>query len=452
MSLFPLDRLLRRLVTHGRLTLIDSTGQRHEFGRPGALPSAAVRINDPHFVRRFLRRPGLVLGEAYMDGSYTIEEGTLGNFLEIVLASTHRREPRGLRVLAGNWIATLRRNGALRAAQNVQHHYDIDHRLYERFLDADMQYSCAYWRDGVTSLDEAQLDKKRHIAAKLALRPGMNVLDIGSGWGGLGIFLAREYGVEVTGVTLSVDQHETSVRRARESGLADRVRFKLQDYRDEAGPFDRIVSVGMFEHVGPRNFAEFFQHIDRLLKPDGVALLHTIGRMDPPAPNNAWMLKYIFPGSYVPSLSQLAPILEKRGLWLTDLETLRLHYAKTLAAWNERFQAQRSEIARMFDERFCRMWEFYLQVCEMSFRHRSLAVFQLQLAKQMDSVPITRDYIYREESPALAPESPLVVAETAKTAPASRRRATAGSTQPTEVGAKRPGRRSSRSAPADTRH
>jgi cyclopropane-fatty-acyl-phospholipid synthase len=359
-----------------------------------------LRISDPSFIRRLIRRPGLVLGEGYMDGSYSVEAGTLHDFLEIVVVSSEGREPSGF--LGGALMAAsalTRRNDGARASRNVRHHYDIDHRLYEMFLDEDMQYSCAYWRDGVTSLDQAQRDKKRHIAKKLVLEPGMDVLDIGSGWGGLALTLARDYGVRVTGVTLSVDQYQTSLRRAQEAGLADQVTFKLLDYREEPGTYDRIVSVGMFEHVGRRNHGEFFDHINRLLKPDGVALLHTIGRMATPAPINAWMQKYIFPGAYLPSLSQLAPLLEKRGLWLGDFEMLRLHYAKTLAAWDERFQARRAEIAKMFDERFCRMWEFYLQLCEIAFRQRTLVVFQMQMTKRIDALPITRDYLYAGNKP-----------------------------------------------------
>jgi cyclopropane-fatty-acyl-phospholipid synthase len=406
MSLLPLDRLLHRLITHGQLTIQDSSGAAHVFGSTATGPAVTIRFRDGNLVRRFLRSPGLVFGEAYMDGSYTIERGTLREFLEIVVASSRGREPKGFlaRLLRG--AESFRRNGAERASRNVRHHYDIDHALYELFLDKDMQYSCAYWRDGVTSLEEAQVDKKRHIASKLLLRPGMKVLDIGSGWGGMALHLAREHGVEVTGVTLSVDQYETSVRRAAEARLADRVTFKLQDYRNEPETFDRIVSVGMFEHVGQRSFAEYFRNLDRLLKPDGVALIHTIGRMGPPAPNNAWMNKYIFPGSYIPSLSQLAPVFEQQGLWLTDFEMLRIHYARTLEAWNERFQAHRADVAKRFDERFCRMWEFYLELCAAAFRYRTLVVFQMQIAKSIDAVPITRDYMYPGEPAAADAAAP----------------------------------------------
>lgn len=395
MSLFPFEGLIDRLIKHGELTVVTRAGKRRVFGNPSNGPSVTIHIHDSGFFRRLMWRPGLALGEAYMDGAFSIEAGSLHDFLEILLISTTRREPRGVLGEAAAKAASLvSRNDGTRASRNVQHHYDIDHRLYEMFLDEDLQYSCAYWRDGVTSLEQAQRDKKHHIARKLMLEPGMQVLDIGCGWGGLALTLARDYGVEVTGVTLSVDQFETATRRVQEAGLSDKITIKLQDYRNETGTFDRIVSVGMFEHVGRRNFDEFFEHLDRLLKPDGTALLHTIGRMAKPAPINAWMRKYIFPGAYLPSLSQLMPILERRGIWLADLEMLRIHYAKTLEVWDERFQARRAEIEERFDARFCRMWEFYLQLNVLAFQYRSLVVFQLQLAKRIDAVPITREYLY----------------------------------------------------------
>lgn len=427
MSLFPLDRLLDRLITHGVLTVVGTNGERRSFGTAGTGPTVTMRIKEPSFARRIVRRPGLLVGEGYMDGSYSLEDGTLSEFLEIIIVSSTGREPKGF---FGNAIvkavALARRNDGQRASRNVQHHYDIDHRLYELFLDEDMQYSCAYWRDGVTSLEEAQSDKKAHIAHKLLLEPGMKVLDIGSGWGGLGLYLAREHGVEVTGVTLSTDQHQTSLRRAQEEGLTYRVTFKLQDYRAEQGSYDRIVSVGMFEHVGRRNFAEYFEHLDRLLKPDGVALIHTIARMAKPGTINAWMHKYIFPGAFVPSLSHLAPLIEAQGLWLTDFELLRIHYAKTLAAWDERFQARRTEVAEMFDERFCRMWEFYLQLNENAFRHRALVVFQMQIAKQIGSVPLTRDYMYSDDRVVSAAGQPAAAVAADTQPPRAKPRAATG--------------------------
>jgi cyclopropane-fatty-acyl-phospholipid synthase len=259
-----------------------------------------------------------------------------------------------------------------------------------------MQYSCAYWDEGVTTLEEAQAAKKRHIARKLLIEPGMEVLDIGCGWGGMALTLARDFGARVTGVTLSKDQYETCLRRAEKAGLADRVTFKLLDYRLETGVYDRVVSVGMFEHIGRPYFGEYFSHLYRLLKPDGVALIHSIAKMRDPGPSNEWITKYIFPGGYLPTLSELAPVIERQRFWLADLEVLRLHYAETLKEWNIRFQKHRATFAKRFDERFCRMWEFYLLGCEASFRHQECCVFQMQLAKQVGAVPITRAYLYRD--------------------------------------------------------
>ena len=395
MSLFPYDKFVDRLIKHGDLTVITHDGNRRVFGSSATGPSVTIRVHDPRFIQRLACRPGLMLGEGYMDEAFTLEQGTLQEFLEIALISTSQREPAGF---IGETIARtaslLRRNDGDRASRNIRHHYDIDHRLYEMFLDEDLQYSCAYWREGVTSLEVAQRDKKDHIARKLLLEPGMNVLDIGCGWGGLALTLARDYGAKVTGVTLSADQFETASRRVQEQGLNDRISIKLQDYRDEKSTYDRIVSIGMFEHVGPRNFDEFFDRLDGLLASDGVALVHTIGRMATPEPINPWMRKYIFPGAYLPSLSQLMPLLEKRRMWLADLEVLRVHYAKTLEAWDERFQARRADVEALFDARFCRMWEFYLQLNVLAFRHRSLVVFQLQISKSIDTAPLTREYIY----------------------------------------------------------
>ncbi|MCW5695364.1 MAG: class I SAM-dependent methyltransferase [Bauldia sp.] len=424
MSLFPLDLLLKRIIRHGTLTVVDTTGRAQRFEGRSAGPHVTVRLVDPKFPRRMVRNPGLLLGEGYVDGAYVIEEGTLRDFLEVLMVSTATGEPAGIVGAIASRAASVLggRNTLGRATKNVQHHYDIDHSLYELFLDRDMQYSCAYWRPGVTSLDDAQRDKKRHLARKLLLQPGMKVLDIGSGWGGLALHLAREHGVHVTGLTLSTDQYETSLRRAQAEGLSDRVTFKLLDYRQEAGVYDRIVSVGMFEHVGRQHFGEFFRHLDRLLKPEGLAVLHTIGRMATPGGINAWVRKYIFPGTYLPSLSQLSPELERRGLWMTDYEMLRLHYAETLKAWDERFQAKRAEIAARFDERFCRMWEFYLQSCEAGFRHRSLVVFQLQITKQIGTAPITRDYMYADApaQPVAAPQ-PVAAARATASAKAPRK-------------------------------
>jgi cyclopropane-fatty-acyl-phospholipid synthase len=293
-------------------------------------------------------------------------------------------------------------NPRKRARRNVAHHYDLDGRLYSLFLDADRQYSCGYFEKPGQSLDDAQLAKKRHLAAKLVLdrrRPGkdLHVLDIGCGWGGLGLYLAELAGADVTGVTLSQEQHVIANERAAEKGLSRRARFRLRDYRDVNGPFDRIVSVGMFEHVGVNHYPTFFRKSAQLLADDGVMVLHSIGRSEGPAVTNPWIAKYIFPGGYIPSLSEVLPQVERSGLLVTDIEILRLHYAETLKAWRERFLAHREEVERIYDERFERMWEFYLAASEMSFREQNMMVFQLQLTKRQGVVPMTRDYIAREE-------------------------------------------------------
>jgi cyclopropane-fatty-acyl-phospholipid synthase len=275
----------------------------------------------------------------------------------------------------------------------VHHHYDLSGTLYDLFLDIDRQYSCAFFRTDNDSLEVAQDNKKRRIAAKLFLKPGARVLDIGSGWGGMGIYLARVGAGEVHGVTLSTEQHEVSNRRAREAGLADRVKFHLRDYREETGKYDRIVSVGMFEHVGARHYPEFFAKVRDLLTDDGVALLHSIGRSDGPGVTNPWIRKYIFPGGYSPALSEVLPSIEKAGLWVTDVEVLRLHYAKTLREWSRRFQASRDKVKAIYDERFCRMWEFYLAGAEIAFRREGHMNFQIQIAKKVDTLPLTRDYM-----------------------------------------------------------
>ena len=257
----------------------------------------------------------------------------------------------------------------------------------------DRQYSCGYFTHRHHDLERAQLDKKRHLAAKLRLAPGQRILDIGSGWGGLALYLAGMYGCEVVGITLSEKQLKTSRLRAERAGLADRVRFELRDYREQTGSFDRIVSVGMFEHVGLKHYPEFFAKVRELLTDDGVAVLHSIGRMDGPGATNEWIRKYIFPGGYAPALSEVLPVVERLRLWVTDIEVLRLHYAETLRCWYERFQTNRAEIAKLYDERFCRMWEFYLAASEMAFRSMGHMVFQMQIAKRQDAVPLTRDYV-----------------------------------------------------------
>ena len=299
--------------------------------------------------------------------------------------------------LCGRFWRIQQSNSRRAARRHVARHYDLSHEHYRQFLDTDLQYSCAYFADPSFSLEQAQEAKKRHIAAKLLLEPGLRVLDVGCGWGGLALSLAERERVEVVGVTLSREQLTVARQRAKQAQLDERVHFTLNDYREIEGPFDRIVSVGMFEHVGVPNYAQFFQKIRELLSPDGIALIHSIGRSNGPTITSAWTRKYIFPGGHIPALSEVAPVIERAGLVLTDLEVLRLHYAETLRHWRERFLASHRHNGRIYDERFCRMWEFYLASSELAFRYGGLMVFQAQLARQFDSVPLTRDYMYERE-------------------------------------------------------
>lgn len=394
-----LQVFLTRTIKKGWLDVINSSGAAHHFGDGTGVP-VRIHFNSAAAERAVLLDPELQLGEQYMNRGYDIEAGSILDFLTLLIVNIGGNRPtwwtKALSSGRSIFRSAFENNEPTRAQNNVHRHYDLDGRLYALFLDADRQYSCAYFEDGVTDLDEAQLAKKRHIAAKLALRPGQRVLDIGSGWGGLAIYLAEIFDVEVTGITLSEEQHAVSNQRARERGLSDRVRFLLQDYRTLDGSFDRIVSVGMFEHVGRSHYREYFRQLHALLAEDGVAVVHTIAMKNDPGPFNPWMQRYIFPGAYLPTLSELAPVIERQDFWLTDLENWRLHYAKTLAAWHERFQAHRVEAAVLYDDRFCRMWEFYLQFCEAGFRRAGLCVFQMQLTKKIDAVPITRDYMYSQ--------------------------------------------------------
>jgi cyclopropane-fatty-acyl-phospholipid synthase len=363
-----------------------------------------VQLRDRRTVRRLALNPELALGEAYMEGDLAPLDGSIHDVLAVLLANL-KANPNGVLVTRlRRWAAHVFRpldqfNAGRRAQRNVAHHYDLDGRLYSLFLDRDRQYSCAYFRDGTETLEAAQAAKKRHIAAKLCLdRPGLSVLDIGCGWGGLALTLARDYGARVTGITLSTEQLNEARARAEAEGLADRVSFELLDYRDVDQRFDRIVSVGMFEHVGVVHYQTFFDTLFRCLEPDGVALLHSIGQWDGPTTNNPWIRKYIFPGAYCPALSEVTPAIERSGLLTADIEVLRLHYAETLRHWRRRFAANRGGIAALYDERFCRMFEFYLSSCELGFRCGSLAVFQIQLARRQTAVPLIRDYIAHFES------------------------------------------------------
>jgi len=393
-----LQILLRTFLRRGNFRLTTSSGQTFTFGDGTGKP-VAVRLTNRAAEWGLVTDPELKLGEAFMDGTFVVEEGTIAEVLEIALGQQAElpqwSRPQFLLRYLGRRLAQF--NPRKRAKANVAHHYDLDGRLYSLFLDADRQYSCAYFETPDATLDDAQLAKKRHLAAKLRIEPGQQVLDIGCGWGGLGLYLAEIAGADVTGVTLSQEQHGIANARAAEKGLGDRARFKLQDYRDEPGRFDRIVSVGMFEHVGVGHYDEFFKKAAKLLKDDGVMVLHSIGRSEGPGITNPWIAKYIFPGGYIPALSEVLPAIERAGLLVCDIEILRLHYAETLKAWRERFLAHREEVERIYDQRFVRMWEFYLAASEMSFRKQNMMNFQIQLTKKQGVVPMTRDYILREE-------------------------------------------------------
>jgi cyclopropane-fatty-acyl-phospholipid synthase len=391
-----LSAFAKRVIAEGDLTIVDAEGGRHRLG-DGSGRRVVIRLHDKSLHRRLAINPYLYVGEAFMEGTLTIEQGSLYDFLEICAANERRVSSHPFSRAVAAFERLLRRlhqyNPAPRAHANVAHHYDLSDTLYDLFLDRDRQYSCAYFTHDHGDLEQAQRDKKRHLAAKLLLKPGLRVLDIGSGWGGLGLYLAEAGAGEVVGVTLSKEQLKISRERARRAGLSDRVRFELCDYRAVEGRFERIVSVGMFEHVGVRHYPEFFGAVRKLLTDDGVALLHAIGRADGAGATNPFIRKYIFPGGYSPALSEVLPVVERLGLCVTDIEILRLHYAKTLRLWRQRFAANRARIAKLYDERFCRMWEFYLVGSELTFRRMGHMVFQLQLAKRQDAVPLTRDYV-----------------------------------------------------------
>jgi cyclopropane-fatty-acyl-phospholipid synthase len=399
-----LDAILKRFITRGRLTISWPDASTTAYGGPpGSGPEAGLRLRDNATIRRLLLNPSLAAGECYMDGGLAAEGCDIYQVLDLLMTNLMANAAgHPMAWLRGGLAATRRRidqyNPAPRARRNVAHHYDLNGRLYSLFLDRDRQYSCAYFPRGDETLEEAQAAKKHHLAAKLCLsRPDLTVLDIGSGWGGLGITLAREYGARVLGVTLSSEQLSESRARAEAEGLTDRVRFELLDYRSVTERFDRIVSVGMFEHVGVVHYRQFFATLARCLKPDGVAVLHAIGRNEKPGTTNPWINKYIFPGGYCPALSEVFPAIERSGLLTTDMEILRLHYAETLRHWRRRFAANRDAITALYDERFCRMFEFYLAAAELSFRRENMMVFQIQLAHDQTAVPLTRHYITETE-------------------------------------------------------
>jgi cyclopropane-fatty-acyl-phospholipid synthase len=392
-----LARLLSRIIHIGRLELVDAAGRHHVFAGTAG-PEIRVRLHDRTLPRKFILNPRLNVPEAYMNGSMTIEQGDLYGLLELLARNDNLMSGNALWRWAYRLQHLTRRlhqyNPVSRSRRNVAHHYDLSDELYDLFLDRDRQYSCAYFLAPNDDIDTAQLNKRRHIAAKLLLRPGMKVLDIGSGWGGLALYLASECGADVTGLTLSTEQLKVAQRRAAQAGLSDRVRFHLRDYREEKGQYDRIVSVGMFEHVGVGQYKAFFNQVKVLLNPEGVALLHSIGRSDGPGTTNPWIRKYVFPGGYSPAISEVVPVIERTRLWITDIEVLRLHYAETLKTWRRRFLQHRDQVLKLYDERFCRMWETYLVGSEIAFRYGGHLVMQIQMAKAVDTVPLTRDYMF----------------------------------------------------------
>lgn len=394
-------RIFRRLVQKGNLTLILSSGERAILGDGSGVP-VTVRTLDEDAEKAILRDPGLRFGEMYVEGRIVIDEGNIFDLISMVKtnglekAATISNTATAFLHVAGQQIKS--RLPVNRNRHNVAHHYDLDGKLFDLFLDQDWQYSCAYFDPPGISLDEAQVAKKRHIAAKLLLEPGQTVLEVGSGWGGMAMYLAESSGVDVTGITLSEEQLKVSSIRAQKRGLQDRVRFELQDYRTMVDrQFDRIVSVGMFEHVGMANYGTFFARMAGLLAPGGVMVLHSIGQAEKPWATNPWIEKYIFPGGYMPALSEVVPAIEKAQLVIRDIEILPMHYAHTLRAWRERFAARKAEAIRLYDERFFRMWEFYLASSETAFLYDKLSIFQIQLSHAFGAVPYTRNYIAGRE-------------------------------------------------------
>ncbi|MGE3230804.1 MAG: class I SAM-dependent methyltransferase [Hyphomicrobium sp.] len=413
----PLSLLFSSIIRDGNITFVDASGEAHRFGN-GAGQPITVEIADRRLEWHLVLDPEMAAGEGYMSGRLRVTQGSVYDFVALMMRNMAERPlPRYAQRVARlrNRVRRLAQyNPARRAKRNVRHHYDIDPRIYDLFLDPDRQYSCAYFAEPAMSLAEAQAAKKRHIAAKLRLAPGLHVLDIGSGWGGLALYLARASGADVTGITLSEEQIRIARERAAAAALERAPRFELSDYRAVEGTFDRVVSVGMFEHVGLPHYETFFATVARLMAPGGTALIHTIGRTDTPVATNPFIARYIFPGGYIPALSEIMSAVEASGLIVTDVEVLRLHYAETLLAWRRRFLANRQAAVAIAGEEFCRMWEFYLAGSEAAFRFQNFVVFQVQLARRVDTLPITRDYMTAAERALpvglVQPERPQVIA------------------------------------------
>ena len=392
-----LSYLIEPLIKIGHLEIEFPGGEVRTFGQASD-SKVKVTINDFKTLRSLVLTPDPALGEAYMDKSIIIEDDNLYDLLSLLAKNiSNQPDSRLSKFLAVNsklrfWFQ--KSNLPTRSKKNVEHHYDLSPELYKLFLDEDQQYSCAFFQKKDDSLEQAQINKKQHISKKLLLEPGMTVLDIGCGWGGLSLSLAKHYDVNVLGITLSEEQKLIAEARASKEGLQDKVSFKILDYRTDCGTFDRIVSVGMFEHVGTRNYIDYFEAIRNKLKKNGIALIHTIGRMAPPGNNSPWLDKYIFPGGYSPALSEMVASVEKNYLCITDVEVWRLHYAKTLRHWHSRFTENEKLIREIYGDRFCRMWRYYLIASEISFRYYQHVVFQVQITKEQEAVPLTRNYLY----------------------------------------------------------
>ncbi len=393
-----LINFLNKLFKHDGFILEDYRSNEHVIGKPIKEKPIKVKLLEKNLAYKLLYSPDLYFGEAYTDGSLRIENGTLTDFLEIAFQNIGRREintySKIIKKIRGTYRYLTNFNKIVKSKQNVHHHYDISEKLYDLFLDEKRQYSCAYFKNENDTLEIAQQNKMNHIIKKLNIKPNQRVLDIGSGWGTLAIEIAQQTKASVTGITLSENQFEYSQNKAKELNLENQVQFKLVDYRQLNEKFDRVVSVGMFEHVGRKFYQTYFNHVQKFLNDDGVALIHTIGSVNPPRDPQPWITKYIFPGGYTPSLSEIARPIENSGLVLSDLEVLRVHYAHTLRNWKQRFLSKKENVLEMFDEKFLRMWEFYLASCEMVFKWGDQVVFQLQLTKKITSTPNTRDYIY----------------------------------------------------------
>ncbi len=393
-----LIKFLNNLFKQDGFLLEDANEKEHVIGKPKSENPIKMKIHDKKLHYKLLLYPDLYFGEAYTDGKITFKNGSISDFLDLALKNIGREKTNTvsefINTIRGSYRYLTNFNFIKKSKMNVAHHYDISDELYFLFLDPLKQYSCAYFKNNTDSLEEAQKNKINHIIKKLNIKENSRILDIGSGWGHLSMEIAKQAKCQVTGITLSKNQYEYSNQKVKELNLGNQVQFRMMDYREVKEKYDRVVSVGMFEHVGRKFYKTFFNKVSEILKDDGVALLHTIGSVNSPRNPQPWITRYIFPGGYTPSLSEVAGPIEKSGLILSDLEVLRMHYAYTLKNWKNRFEKNKEKVLKMFDERFFRMFEFYLSSCEMAFRHGDQVVYQLQLTKRLNTAPSTRDYIY----------------------------------------------------------